>query len=142
MTYLDTSILVSFFVAERKSPVVRGWLGSARTQDLTISEWTRTEFASAIGNRVRSRHVGRLEALNILQTFGHMADNSLSVIVPDPDDFRLACRYMEKFELGLRAGDALHLAIAMNHGAHDVCSLDRLFVEAGRKLGINVQIPV
>jgi uncharacterized protein len=40
---------------------------------------------------------------------------------------------------GLRAGDALHLAIAANNKARTIYSLDRTFVQAGKILGLPVQ---
>jgi predicted nucleic acid-binding protein len=39
----------------------------------------------------------------------------------------------------LRAGDALHLAIAVNNNARMIYSLDRTFIQAGKKLGLPVQ---
>ena len=36
----------------------------------------------------------------------------------------------------LRAGDALHLAIATNRSAEALYSLDRKLIEAGRRLGV------
>jgi predicted nucleic acid-binding protein len=44
--------------------------------------------------------------------------------------------------MGLRAGDALHLAIAYNEAASAVYSLDRLFAAAGRKLKIKTERPI
>jgi predicted nucleic acid-binding protein len=39
---------------------------------------------------------------------------------------------------GLRAGDALHLAITANHGAKKVWSLDQGFIKAGKQLKLPV----
>jgi predicted nucleic acid-binding protein len=43
--------------------------------------------------------------------------------------------------LGLRAGDALHLAIASQHGA-TVYTLDQRIAEAGPALGVSAQLLV
>ena len=40
---------------------------------------------------------------------------------------------------GLRAGDALHLAVAVEHAA-EIWTLDRKFAEAGTKLGYAVRL--
>jgi hypothetical protein len=40
------------------------------------------------------------------------------------------------FELGLRSGDALHVAVALDHGL-TVATLDRRLAEAGNRLGAN-----
>jgi predicted nucleic acid-binding protein len=49
--------------------------------------------------------------------------------------FRTAARYADQYALGLRAGDALHLAICADHGA-TLCTLDRRLGEAGAALGV------
>lgn len=142
MTYLDTSILVPFFVLEKASDNIRGWLATVPAEKLAISEWTRAEFASAVGISVRSGRLDTQDAQEIIQNFYHMADNSLTVLVPDRADFLLASRYMERFELGLRAGDALHLAIAWNHGANKMYSLDRALIKSAKVLNIEAELPI
>ncbi|MDE2230228.1 MAG: hypothetical protein KGL11_14465 [Alphaproteobacteria bacterium] len=42
----------------------------------------------------------------------------------------------------MRAGDALHLAIATNHGAEAIYSLDKTLLKAGRRLGLPVSAAV
>jgi predicted nucleic acid-binding protein len=49
--------------------------------------------------------------------------------------FRIAAKYVDQHALGLRAGDALHLAVAADHGAV-VCTLDQRLAEAGPVLGV------
>ena len=44
--------------------------------------------------------------------------------------------WLYRFETGLRAGDALHLAIASNRGADAIYSLDQLMIAAGKELGL------
>ena len=52
------------------------------------------------------------------------------------DDFTLAKEFLGDHESGLRGGDALHLAIARNHRAEAVYSLDKTMVDAGTNLGL------
>lgn len=49
--------------------------------------------------------------------------------------FREAARLADRSESGLRAGDALHLAITAGEGLV-LATLDRKLAEAGRMLGI------
>ena len=49
-----------------------------------------------------------------------------------PRDFTLAKRYLSQYETGLRAGDALRLAIANNHRAEAIYSREKSLVKAGR----------
>jgi uncharacterized protein len=67
-----------------------------------------------------------------------MVDHSFTVLLPEAEDFSLAKQYLGKFETGLRAGDALHLAIASNHRARTIYSLDRTLLKAGNTLGLLV----
>jgi predicted nucleic acid-binding protein len=48
----------------------------------------------------------------------------------------LTAHFCDFAETGLRAGDALHLAIAQDHGA-TVCTRDRGLATAGLTLGID-----
>jgi predicted nucleic acid-binding protein len=60
-------------------------------------------------------------------------------LLPTGADFDLARRFLRNYETGLRSGDALHLAIASNHGAEAIYSLDRGLLRAGRHLGLPVE---
>lgn len=53
-------------------------------------------------------------------------------------DCELARQYLQQYETGLRAGDALHLAIAKNNNAQAIYSLDDKMIRAGRLLGLQV----
>ena len=50
-----------------------------------------------------------------------------------------AARITDQYRLGLRAGDALHLAICTDHGA-TLCTLDRRLGEAGAALGVKTMV--
>jgi len=53
--------------------------------------------------------------------------------------FRAAARFADQHALGLRAGDALHLAVASEHGA-TVHTLDQRLADAGPVLGVPGQL--
>lgn len=142
MIYLDTSILVPLLAREAASDTVAAWFAKLPQNKLAISEWTCTEFVSAVGIKVRTGQLGADIALESVQAFRQLADESLTVLVPGKADFRRSSQYLERFDLGLRAGDALHLALAANHGAKVVYSLDHKLVEISKALKIRAQIPV
>ena len=105
---------------------------------LAVSHWTRIEFASLIAREVRMGGLPPAAAKKADARFQVMADDSFLVILPTPEDFALAAQYLRRFETGLRAGDALHLAIGANHGAEKILTLDKTFVRAGEILGLPV----
>lgn len=69
-------------------------------------------------------------------------DDSFTVLLPGADDFNLARQYLAKFETRLRAGDALHLAIASNHHAEIIYSLDKTLLKAGDILGLPMSMGI
>jgi len=141
MIYLDTSVLFPLFVRETSTHNVRRWFATLPVSELTISEWTRTEFMSGLGVRVRSGSTEGQVAQEIVKMFNKWAEESLVVLVPDREDFSLSSRYLERFELGLSAGDALHLAITWNRGAQKLYSLDQVLIRGARALKIPAQMP-
>ena len=69
-------------------------------------------------------------------------DESFSVLLANADDFGLAKRYLGQFQTGLRAGDALHLAVASNHRAAVIYSLDKRLLKAGKLLDLPVSMGI
>lgn len=54
-------------------------------------------------------------------------------------DFRTAARFADQYATGLRAGDALHLAVAADHGVR-IGALDRTLVSAAEALGVSAAL--
>jgi predicted nucleic acid-binding protein len=141
MLYLDTSVLVPLFLPEPESDRMQRWIERQAAGLLCISEWTLTEFASALGLKVRTKQLRPDQALNAQKLLEGLAVQSFRVHIPTRADYVQAAVFLGERALGLRAGDALHLAIAYNEAAGAVYSLDRLFVAAGRKLKIKTVRP-
>jgi predicted nucleic acid-binding protein len=107
-----------------------------------VSHWIRVEFSSLIAREVR---IGGLEvqaAARADARFEAMLDESFFVLLPNADDFGLAKRYLGHFETRLRAGDALHLAVANNHRAAMIYSLDKTLLKAGKILDLPVSMGI
>jgi predicted nucleic acid-binding protein len=68
-----------------------------------------------------------------------MLEESLEVLPVSVPAFYAAAGYAGQTALGLRAGDALHLAVAAEQGA-TLVSLDRRLVEAARTLGVAAEL--
>jgi uncharacterized protein len=58
MLYLDTSVIVSALTKEADTALSQFWLAKQETSELTISDWTTTEFASALSIKLRTRALG------------------------------------------------------------------------------------
>lgn len=138
MQYIDTCLLIPLFVPEPATERVRAYFSANTTQNLAISHWTHTEFVSAIAFKVRSRQLDAPTALNIVQAFQELAEASFTVLSPAQHDFVRSQEYLIQFDTGLRAGDALHLAIARNHRA-TLVTLDQLLFSAASSLGVTAE---
>lgn len=144
MIYLDTSVLVPMIVPEASSSAVRRWrdtLTEAQAKTLTLSAWVVTEFTGAIALKVRNRQLTKAQGEAAVSLLHEEIAPKLDVVEVTPTDFRLADVMLREFALGLRAGDALHLAVASRSKATQFVCLDRQLARAGTALGIAATIP-
>ena len=104
MFYLDTSFLVPYFVPEKASRAVEKFLSSIKTEELAISQWTRTEFVSALGIKIRTQRFSEDAARRALAAFDEIAGQYFTVIQIMERDYLLAAEFLSQWSLGLRAG--------------------------------------
>lgn len=138
MLYFDTSFLVPLIVREDTSAEVERFIKSLPASELTVSAWTCVEFSSQLARDVRMKVLNREQAQEAEASFDALVHGSFAVVVPTAEDFDQARQYLRHYETGLRAGDAFHLAIARNHGARQIYTLDNGLLKAGRMLGLPV----
>ncbi len=135
--YLDASLVVSAFTAETDTSKVQLWLDGNAAKSLVISPWIETEFASALSKKMREGKL-TLEARSLTTAQWHRFRDALTdTIAILPQDFDTAARFVANHSLGLRASDALHLAVAARHGA-TLATLDRVMAAAATACGVPV----
>ena len=137
MIYVDTSALVPVFIREPKSEAVIGWIESSGER-LAISEWSLVEFASAAAIKVRTGQVAANLAKQATARVHEFAQKHCTVGVPGRAEFRRAAELAGDDTLKLKAGDALHFAIAASLSAQGILCLDDAMMESARSLGMNV----
>ena len=138
-SYLDTSVLLPTLIAKPTTEAVYDCLG-ADGQELLISDFAAAEVASALSRLVRMALLTDADASARLADFDAWRAAMSSPVDITASDARLAYIYARRFDLGLRAPDALHLAIARRLDA-TLVTLDRRLATAACELGVAVEDP-
>ena len=139
MLYFDTSFLVPMLIAEETSQRVETFLlALSPEQDLTVSHWTRVEFASVLSRLVRMQQLGRKDARECSLRFDAFLEQSFRILTPTLADYQRCLNFLTRFDNSLRGGDALHLAIADNRDCVALYTLDAGLQQAGKLLDIPV----
>ena len=137
--YVDTSLVVASLTEESATQQVRSWLAEQEQASVHVSEWTLTEVSSALAMKVRTKQITPEERTVAMSVFDRMKAESLVVLPVVTAHFRAAATFSDRHELGVRAGDALHLAIAAQSGL-TVVTLDQRMAEAAPALGVPAQL--
>lgn len=136
MRYFDTAVIFPLFVSEATSKAVIAFVDSLPPDQLTVSHWTMLEFASVLGRHVRAGRIDRSFADEVTARFERLVVGTFRVLLPTAADYTLARQWLADPERGLRAGDALHLAIAGNSDARTIITFDKKMLRGGRDLGL------
>jgi uncharacterized protein len=139
MLYLDTSLLVAVLTNEAETERLQCWLGRQPIEDLAVSDWVATEFSSALSIKLRTGQIGPVHQTEALAMFTRLMADSFTTLPVSRSDFRMAARLADRHVLGLRAGDALHLAICTLHGA-TICTPDQRLSDAASALGVKAML--
>ncbi|SEG61517.1 Predicted nucleic acid-binding protein, contains PIN domain [Bosea lathyri] len=137
--YIDTSVLVSALTEEAETTRTQQWLHDQEPDTLLISEWVASEFSAALSIKVRNRKIEADMRDRALTAFRRLSAEVFEVLPVRSLHFQRSAHFADQDALGLRAGDALHLAIASDCEAL-LCTLDRRLAEAGLRLGLKTQL--
>jgi predicted nucleic acid-binding protein len=138
LIYLDTSFVAPLLLPESSSANVERVLTGLAPGEAAVSSWTRTEFASAVARRVRIGEMDAKAAHRAVRALDELIERSFRLLAPMADDFNTAHRMIVDSDWQLRAGDALHLAIARAWSARAVLTLDASLLRIARRLGVAV----
>lgn len=136
MIYIDTSALVPAFIREPKSEDVLAWIETSGER-MVVSEWAITEFSSASAIKVRTGDIAPMMAKRARARFLEFARDHCTIAVPQRAEFRRAAELASDENLKLRAGDALHLAIAEASKVRGILCLDEGMQAGAKRIGLN-----
>lgn len=121
--YLDTSVVVAYYVPEQNSERVQALFGEIGRP--IISELVDLEILAALAFRVRTGDLDTEYARRVENLYGeHLEAELYSLMHLQPEHYRWARDVIARFELPLKSPDALHLAAAYV-GGHRLITADR-----------------
>lgn len=136
MHYLDASACVALLTPERGTARIEAWLEADRDGALAISPWVHTEVASALSIKVRTASLTVEDRTAVAVAWLSFRQGLHNLPIAD-ETFATAAEMAARHDLALRAGDALHLAVAAAHGC-TLVTLDARMAGAAPQLGVPV----
>ena len=140
MLYCDTSFLAPLFKPEPRSLDVESFVAGLGIGRLALSHWTLVEFSSLLAKDLRMGLMTSVQAHAAGAAFDVFVTRGCTTLDVERRDFDRARQLLSDHYSGLRAGDALHLAIASNAAVDGIYSLDRTMIAVGASLGLPMNV--
>ncbi|MCL1473328.1 type II toxin-antitoxin system VapC family toxin [Argonema antarcticum] len=114
MIYLDTSVIVPFYLPEAASQAIRELLSNEAQP--ALSQLVEVELFSAVSRRVRMGEISQQEARQIAIDFQTDLNDGFYTRIPlESVHYQQAREWLARFDTPLRTLDALHLAVAADN---------------------------
>jgi predicted nucleic acid-binding protein len=130
---------VAALTNEPRTSDAQAWLQNQPPDEIAISEWAITEFSSALSLKLRMGAISADQRAAALASFKRLTDRTFQVVTITGAIFRRAATIADQHGLAVRAGDALHLAAALEHGA-TLWTLDHRMARAGPAVGVATRL--
>lgn len=136
--YLDASVILPTLIEEAGSAAVDRFMDEL-DDDLIVSEFAAAEVASALSRLVRTGLLDSEDASRRLSDFDAWRAAAARDLDLQAADVRLANVFVRRFDLMLRAPDALHAA-ACRREDHLLVTLDKRLAAAALELGVRTRL--
>jgi predicted nucleic acid-binding protein len=136
--YLDASFILPTLVEEPGTASVARFL-LASDQTLVVSEFAAAEVASVISRLVRIGALSSEIGASRLAAFDAWRASTTIDLDLQASDIRLANIFVRRFDLMLRAPDAIHAAVCQRANLRLV-TLDRRLSVAATALGVQTEL--
>ena len=136
MIYADTSLLLPVYVPEVNSETAGNVVKEAK--EILISDLTVAEFLVGLARKVKLGTLSQEGAAQVRTAFEqHIAEGYLQRLAFASPHSEAAGQLALQSPVMLRTLDAIHLALAIEHGA-TIATLDGKLAEAARTMGVEV----
>ncbi len=102
------------------------------------ADWLVPEFHSAISIKIRTGQLSEANAKQVRKEFDLFAAGGLRLAPVSRDAFSRAGDMVKQHTSSLRAGDALHLAMALELGASSIACLDSTLAANAMHKGLGI----
>ena len=135
--YVDTSVIVSMLTDEPKTQVCKDWFKALKQAPMS-GDWLVTEFYSAIALKQRIGQLREKDVKATMQQFENLANNGGIKLMPVARETFTKAGQLTHQHTNTRAGDALHLSVALACDVKQFVTLDMAQAETAKQLGFEV----
>ena len=128
MIYVDTSVFVALCTKEQKSDDVAKWYTNSSVK-MFSSTWAFTEFSSALSLKVRTSQITEKQSREAWKKFDALCQNDIELLPIESKTYYSAGILVVDSKSNLRAGDALHLAVAKQLKSKSLATLDKVLAK-------------
>ncbi|MBI5329146.1 MAG: type II toxin-antitoxin system VapC family toxin [Betaproteobacteria bacterium] len=136
---MDTSVLVAAHTREPHTAPAQAWL-SENTDELILTTWTLVECDSALAIKRRRGELDEAAQIAASIDIEAFAARHAPLFIPTEADYQRAREFCRQAASGLRAGDALHLAVALRLEASHLATLDQVLAANAIQQGLAVAL--
>lgn len=135
--YVDTSVWLALLGREVTAKRVADWFEKGVA--LTTSVWTAVEIASALGVKARRGELTQQAVSAVCKAYRDLLDIGIVQVqncqITDFNEAQMLC---EQVASGMRAGDALHLSVAVRSGCSQFFSFDKTLNQRASLAGLEL----
>jgi predicted nucleic acid-binding protein len=132
--YLDASALLPLFIEETRTNQAHE---SLRGNVLIISDFAIAEFSSGVARRTRAGEINDSGAASVFAALDAWTLKATRREALTAGDVNVAISLVRRLDLGLRAPDAVNIAIAQRCAA-TLLTFDEKMAQSARSLGMTV----